>query len=175
MELEEGRRICQMCHNDFALKDFSSSRARYCRTCQRVRKYSDRADTSYASLQHHCDICNTWCQVLHVDHDHQAIGEIRGMLCPSCNKALGHLKDDPARAIRIAEYLITRRNFGTLHEEAKADNAWEHPDECGYLLSSFLAYIVKRYGQICEQVRMPPPPPETKIVWVHADGTQEEA
>ena len=49
---------------------------------------------------------------LHVDHDHRCCpGEvtcgncIRGILCASCNNAAGRLKDVPALARRLAEYL----------------------------------------------------------------------
>lgn len=41
---------------------------------------------------------------LFVDHDH-VTGKIRGLLCHSCNVAAGLLKDDPERALRLAEYL----------------------------------------------------------------------
>jgi hypothetical protein len=41
-----------------------------------------------------------------VDHDHKT-GKRRGLLCWPCNVAVGHLKDDPQRAIRLANYLET--------------------------------------------------------------------
>ncbi len=41
---------------------------------------------------------------LHVDHCHQT-GKIRGLLCYRCNLAIGHLRDNPALAITVAEYL----------------------------------------------------------------------
>lgn len=40
---------------------------------------------------------------LHVDHDHET-GEVRGLLCRSCNTAL-HLLDDPAKRERALAYL----------------------------------------------------------------------
>lgn len=42
----------------------------------------------------------------HVDHDH-ATGEVRGILCHGCNVALGLLKDDRDRILRLADYLAT--------------------------------------------------------------------
>lgn len=41
---------------------------------------------------------------LAVDHDHQT-GRIRGLLCASCNTAIGHLREDPALLKRIIVYL----------------------------------------------------------------------
>lgn len=41
---------------------------------------------------------------LHVDHCHKT-GKIRGLLCFRCNLAIGHMQDDPALAVSIAEYL----------------------------------------------------------------------
>jgi hypothetical protein len=44
-------------------------------------------------------------KALGVDHDHLT-GAIRGLLCRSCNLALGFLRDDPALARAALAYLI---------------------------------------------------------------------
>jgi hypothetical protein len=41
---------------------------------------------------------------LHVDHDHKT-GKVRGLLCSTCNKAMGMLGDDPGRLLGLIEYL----------------------------------------------------------------------
>lgn len=41
---------------------------------------------------------------LFVDHNHKT-GAVRGLLCRDCNSAIGYLRDDPVRALKIAEYL----------------------------------------------------------------------
>lgn len=39
-----------------------------------------------------------------VDHDH-ATGKVRGLLCRSCNSALGYAHDNPEVLMKLAEYL----------------------------------------------------------------------
>jgi hypothetical protein len=48
-----------------------------------------------------------------IDHDHVLLKAgtelrwtVRGMLCSTCNRYLGHIGDDPAAGIRLAMYLI---------------------------------------------------------------------
>lgn len=41
----------------------------------------------------------------HLDHD-QKTGRIRGLLCGNCNKALGLLKDNPVKIVRLLSYLL---------------------------------------------------------------------
>jgi hypothetical protein len=41
---------------------------------------------------------------MHVDHDH-GTGAIRGLLCSSCNQALGQMKERPELLRAAAEYL----------------------------------------------------------------------
>lgn len=51
-----------------------------------------------------CAICGERAQPLCVDHDHDT-GEIRGLLCSSCNIGLGHLRDDARRLLAGVHYL----------------------------------------------------------------------
>jgi len=41
---------------------------------------------------------------LHVDHSHET-GDVRGLLCQSCNTALGHMKESPDLLRSAAQYL----------------------------------------------------------------------
>jgi hypothetical protein len=55
-----------------------------------------------------CAICRRakgLSKKLSVDHDHKT-GYVRGLLCTSCNKLLGHLRDDPGLAANIVNYLL---------------------------------------------------------------------
>lgn len=56
------------------------------------------------SQEGRCAICNTTPKILVVDHCHSS-GRVRGLLCASCNKALGFLRDNAEAARRAATYL----------------------------------------------------------------------
>lgn len=54
-----------------------------------------------------CKICERKCvsgRELSVDHDHES-GDVRGLLCVNCNRAIGNLQDDPELLIKAAKYL----------------------------------------------------------------------
>ncbi|UVD39733.1 endonuclease VII [Streptomyces phage RosePharie] len=56
-----------------------------------------------------CYTCDS-TEDLVIDHDH-ATGVVRGLLCNSCNVALGHVKDSIETLQRMIEYLeISQRN-----------------------------------------------------------------
>lgn len=84
---------------------------------KQVRKYGITIDQYLASMidqQERCKICRetmvlrglrsgkTAC----IDHDSKT-GVFRGLLCHSCNVAIGHFADDPQRMTRAAEYVRT--------------------------------------------------------------------
>ena len=52
-----------------------------------------------------CAICSTDTKFLVVDHDHES-GEIRGLLCHSCNKGLGFFKDNINNLLKATNYLV---------------------------------------------------------------------
>ncbi len=53
-----------------------------------------------------CAICLNATEAFNVDHDHDT-GVVRGLLCGSCNRAIGLLREDPAILLRASEY-VTR-------------------------------------------------------------------
>jgi hypothetical protein len=52
-----------------------------------------------------CAICKLE-KKLYLDHDHQT-DEPRGMLCSSCNTALGKFRDDPIILMSAINYLVS--------------------------------------------------------------------
>lgn len=63
-----------------------------------------------------CAICQRATgarKALAVDHDHACCNGpyscgrcVRGLLCGTCNKMLGHFRDDPAAPMRAYNYLV---------------------------------------------------------------------
>jgi hypothetical protein len=74
------------------------------------RTYGLSADEVDAMLEKQgggCAICGALPErlgSLHLDHDHDT-GRIRGLLCLSCNQALGHFRDRAELLRRAADYL----------------------------------------------------------------------
>lgn len=75
-----------------------------------IRKYGVTFDAYRQMLTQQggcCAICKRpepADRMLDVDHDH-ATGAVRGLLCTSCNRVLGHAKDSPDRLRAAAAYL----------------------------------------------------------------------
>jgi len=68
----------------------------------------------YNKAEGRCEVCGTFLELAPdkgerdlaacVDHDHQS-GNVRGILCRSCNVALGHFKDSKERVYNAFKYL----------------------------------------------------------------------
>jgi hypothetical protein len=109
--------VCSECENEQPAEAFSPNRRRkngyqsYCRRCGRARRrrglgiHADDAGLECPPDQQ-CQICGSdgGNKGLCLDHDH-ATGRFRGWLCLSCNTAVGHLADSPARAQALIAYL----------------------------------------------------------------------
>lgn len=48
--------------------------------------------------------CSVFTKTPHIDHDHET-GRFRGLLCASCNRGLGMLKDNQTILLRAAGYV----------------------------------------------------------------------
>lgn len=63
-----------------------------------------------------CAVCSThkdaFKRDLDVDHCHKT-GKVRGLLCVACNTALGLLKEDKERAIKLFQYLENNSSKNT--------------------------------------------------------------
>ena len=88
-----------------------------CKACSKERKLLDRYGINYQDYLRMLDEQNDCCAIcdihidnysqyrhFHVDHCHTT-GAVRGLLCFSCNTAIGLLGDDPEKTDRATKYL----------------------------------------------------------------------
>lgn len=67
----------------------------------------ERFNAMAAVQRGRCAICEVVFKDIHrimIDHDH-ANGEVRGLLCSSCNRGIGLLRDSSRNALRASRYL----------------------------------------------------------------------
>jgi hypothetical protein len=69
-------------------------------------------EAMYVAQQGRCAICGVprplrGKDCLHIDHNHNT-GVVRGLLCGTCNKGIGLLRDDPFVLRAAADYLDWR-------------------------------------------------------------------
>jgi hypothetical protein len=112
-------RECSRCKNMLPLEQFNKHRLAYlgihpyCKECSSARHLMGKygmtpEDKSYLYLMQKecCATCLEFVELekIHVDHCHKT-GRVRGLLCSSCNKALGLVKDDPLTCQNMMNYL----------------------------------------------------------------------
>ena len=118
--LPEGMKRCGRCREIKAVTEFHKQRSQaggyhtYCKPCRKTvgsalyfhRTYGLTRLELNVLVEIQGGLCAI-CQVNpaeHVDHCHDS-GKIRGVLCFTCNVALGHLKDDVQLFRRGIDYL----------------------------------------------------------------------
>lgn len=67
-----------------------------------------------------CAVCFASHPKLFLDHDHET-GNVRGLLCPKCNIALGQADDDPDRLRALAEYVESHKAIAELSDAEWAE------------------------------------------------------
>lgn len=89
----------------------------YCSRHNRVTHQYNLTVEQVQTLFDHpeCDVCGSsdpGKKDFHIDHDHSCCDRpgscgkcVRGLLCGSCNRAMGNAKDDPHVLRRMADYL----------------------------------------------------------------------
>jgi hypothetical protein len=124
-EFYKGRAKCKSCREEYLTSYRSTKRER---TLSNKRRWKEKNPDKVKSaalmsdyginldqyrlmltLQNNCcAICkvhkDTFTNALHVDHNH-ITGKVRGLLCLSCNRALGLLKDNKDLFLSAANYL----------------------------------------------------------------------
>jgi hypothetical protein len=120
VDVPDGHKLCRACgeikphsewHRNATASDGLSTQ---CKECRAVRARSDHLKRQYGITQAERDalvasqggVCCICLSAVpeHVDHCHKT-GRVRGVLCFSCNAALGQFKDRPDAIRRAAAYV----------------------------------------------------------------------
>jgi hypothetical protein len=113
-------RICSFpgCDRVHYYSGFCSKHSQRARKLKRYGLTPEQYDSMLESQGGVCAICRTDKRQivsktneprdLPVDHCHKT-GKVRAILCHLCNSAIGSLRDDPALARRVADYLDEHR------------------------------------------------------------------
>jgi hypothetical protein len=94
-----------------AIKKSKRNNARDCRTYALKTLYgltNEGYDRLFEGQSGRCALCgrhqSEFKRRLSVDHDHET-GQVRGLLCLSCNRSIGNLGDNYDSLLRVLEYL----------------------------------------------------------------------
>ena len=125
-DIESQSKVCSICKERhpfdmFAVCNHSpDKKGSYCSKCApsyrrkaNIRGYGisiEEYDRMKKEQGSKCAICGRGGH-LYVDHNHNT-GEVRGLLCNSCNSAIGQLQDSPAVVTKALRYLTERGYYG---------------------------------------------------------------
>jgi hypothetical protein len=95
---------CRECHNVRGRKSLEANGgARHYHLFRRYGIDAAEVDAMIEAQKGKCAACRER-KAEHVDHDHDT-GKVRGILCFTCNVALGNVGDDPGRLMALIGYL----------------------------------------------------------------------
>lgn len=118
--------VCKFCDETFSLRSrtgngrLQRTDTIWCPDCGRTspdvlrfRRYGITKEFWETESAKGCQICGTTSGTLHVDHDHNCCpGQkaccgkcVRGLICGSCNRGIGLLRDDHELVAKAAAYL----------------------------------------------------------------------
>ncbi len=112
---------CKVCINNIKIKRYTLRRGREIHLKHKYKLSTEEYDAMLEEQNSVCACCGREetrivgrnnrsegkIPMLHVDHCH-ATGLIRGLLCSSCNQALGLLGEDPDRIKSLLRYIEER-------------------------------------------------------------------
>jgi len=111
--LANGRKHCPRCQRIKAVSQFDRKPSKpcgfnsWCKSCTRATYEGiDPIEYAAAKAVRRCEVCGVGRE-LHVDHDHDFTSRapVRGVLCSSCNTAIGMFKESPDLLRRAVAYL----------------------------------------------------------------------
>lgn len=122
---------CRVCGESKALSEFTyrQDSQKYRSECKPCRSFYSAAKRYNVTIEYVqelrkaqggcCAICGTHeNEITHesfihsplvIDHDHVS-GDVRGLLCPTCNSLLGHAKDNPQTLLNAVSYLVKHQS-----------------------------------------------------------------
>jgi hypothetical protein len=113
-EFETSRNACKECRKEYHRSKQISRKWKY------QTKYGITLE-DYDEMLHSQNNCCAICgsndaggpgKRFTIDHNH-ATGEVRGLLCNNCNRALGHFQDSPRLISKALDYLYTNGYYGS--------------------------------------------------------------
>lgn len=113
---------CKACVSDYGKKQYARPEVVEQKRWQWVQKQYGLTKAAFTAMWEAsggcCTICSTPLRITHagyaIDHNHTT-GEVRGLLCSTCNAGLGQFKDSPSRLRAAAAYL---ERVGTYEQPA---------------------------------------------------------
>ena len=121
-----------------------------CQSCINISARANRYNISEDQVKEllkikQCQICGDKCEGKDkvIDHDHET-GIVRGILCRSCNLAIGNFKEDKERVINAYKYLTNEISISSDKGNSKRYSDWNIPqivEGVSTIISSIIKYF----------------------------------